>query len=111
MSLTVDSMKQKLDATPLITQLPLGCGRDFKGVIDLLSMDVLLWSSDPDDDGAEFRRVPLLGVSEAGEKDYGSLHSLPEKEGFFSGLLSKDDLKSALNYRKFLAEQVRLFHF
>ncbi len=99
-------MKEKLNATPLVTQLPLGCGRDFKGVIDLLPMDILLWSSDSSDDGAEFQRVPLLGLLEEGKKDYRSLHQLLGKEIDFGGLLSKDNIREAVDYRKDLAEQV-----
>jgi len=99
-------MKEKLDACPLVTQLPLGQGREFRGILDLLSMDILLWSGDQSDDGAEFRRVPLLGVSGAGLKDYGSVHNLLRREAEFSGLLSTEDLKAAIDHRQVLAEQV-----
>ena len=99
-------MKEKLDALPLVTQLPLGQGRELRGILDLLSMDILLWSSDHSNDGAEFRRVPLLGVSGTGLKDYGDIHGLLKREAEFSGLLSKEDLKAAIEHRKLLAEQV-----
>jgi len=42
----VDMMVTRLDAVPLVLQLPWGVEADFKGVIDLVSMKGLLWGSD-----------------------------------------------------------------
>jgi elongation factor G len=66
---TVSSMEKKLRATPLFMQLPLGQGRDFTGVLDLLTMDVLTWVEGGD--GRNFTRVPLITyTNEDGNKDY-----------------------------------------
>jgi elongation factor G len=40
---TVAMMKSKLNANPLILQLPMGMGDDFRGVIDLLRMQHISW--------------------------------------------------------------------
>jgi elongation factor G len=39
----VDMIKDRLDATVAITQLPIGAESDFRGVVDLLSMEALVW--------------------------------------------------------------------
>ena len=105
--MTVDSMKLKLDAVPLVTQLPLGHGRDFKGIIDLLSMDICMWNTD--EDGSTFSRIPLVKPGVGGVKDYTSVHSLLGSKMEFEDLpVSRDDIKCALDYRSSLAEQVRV---
>jgi len=40
---TVEMMKSRLNANPLILQLPVGTGDDFRGVIDLLRMQQIRW--------------------------------------------------------------------
>lgn len=42
----VDSMVDRLGATPLPLQIPLGSESDFKGVIDLIAMQALIWSDE-----------------------------------------------------------------
>ncbi len=42
----VDEIKDKLDARPLVIQLPIGLGPDFKGVIDLISMRAYVYEKD-----------------------------------------------------------------
>ena len=96
---TVESMRNKLQATPLVLQLPLGEGRGFSGVVDLLSMDVLLWEAGRD--GSQFTRIPLV----EGEDDFSSLSTLVQKS---EGLpLNQATLEEALRMRYQLAEQVR----
>ncbi len=41
LSITIDSLKERLDAHPLIIQLPIGAENDFSGVVDLIEMQVL----------------------------------------------------------------------
>ncbi len=43
---TVDMMKERLHANPLITQLPLGSEDDFTGIIDLIRMQQVVWGKD-----------------------------------------------------------------
>ena len=84
LSHTVQSMEARLRATPLVTQLPLGEGREFCGVIDLITMEALTWERGTD--GATFSRVPLQ-----------------------KGAVSEVTLKEAMQARYHLAEQVHTF--
>ena len=42
----VDMIVTRLDATPLVLQLPIGAEADFTGVIDLVGMKALVWSAE-----------------------------------------------------------------
>ena len=42
----VDMIVSRLNATPLVVQLPLGSEADFRGVIDLISQQALVWSEE-----------------------------------------------------------------
>ncbi|MEV6315940.1 elongation factor G [Streptomyces sp. NPDC051776] len=42
----VDMIVDRLGATPLVMQLPIGAEADFKGVVDLVSMKALVWSAE-----------------------------------------------------------------
>nr|WP_022871713.1 elongation factor G [Nesterenkonia alba] len=60
---TVDTIKSRLGAKPLVMQLPIGAENDFVGVVDLLSMKALVWPGDAKGDvtmGAEYetREIP-----------------------------------------------------
>ncbi|WP_318778944.1 elongation factor G [Nesterenkonia natronophila] len=60
---TVDTIKSRLGATPLVMQLPIGSESDFIGVVDLLQMKALVWPGDAKGDvtmGAEYevREIP-----------------------------------------------------
>ncbi len=43
---TVQTIKDRLGATPLVLQLPIGAESDFIGVVDLLQMKALVWEGD-----------------------------------------------------------------
>ena len=43
---TIDEMKEKLDAQPLVLQLPVGEGENFRGMIDLVRMKAILYEKD-----------------------------------------------------------------
>ncbi|MGM0453447.1 MAG: elongation factor G, partial [Thermodesulfobacteriota bacterium] len=43
---TIEMMKDRLNATPLVLQLPVGSEDSFRGVIDLIHMRQLIWDSD-----------------------------------------------------------------
>ena len=106
--LTTDSMRQKLGVTPLVLQLPLGQGKEFRGVVDLLSLDVLTWERGTD--GSKFTSVPLLPVdSKTGQGDFARAPSLLGDSWNGKGDLpvSRDEVKEALEQRSLLAEQVR----
>lgn len=43
---TIEMMKERLKANPLILQLPVGSEEEFAGVIDLINMKQILWDDD-----------------------------------------------------------------
>ncbi|XP_019785391.1 ribosome-releasing factor 2, mitochondrial isoform X2 [Tursiops truncatus] len=59
----VESIREKLKAKPLLLQLPIGEGKTFKGVVDVVSKEKLLWNPNSDD-GKDFERKPLLEMSD-----------------------------------------------
>ena len=54
---TVDSMRQKLNANPLILQLPVGIEDELSGVIDLIEMKRIVW--DDETLGANFDALDI----------------------------------------------------
>ncbi|MGI5206573.1 elongation factor G [Spirillospora sp. CA-108201] len=42
----VDMIENRLNATPLVLQLPIGAESDFKGVVDLVRMTALVWNEE-----------------------------------------------------------------
>ncbi|NKZ02530.1 elongation factor G [Actinomadura latina] len=42
----VDMIENRLNATPLVLQLPIGAEADFKGVVDLVTMKALVWNEE-----------------------------------------------------------------
>ena len=69
---TLDTIKERLGATPLVMQLPIGSESDFLGVVDLLSMKALVWPGDAKGDvtmGAayEIQEIPE-DLKEAAER-------------------------------------------
>nr|XP_033785179.1 ribosome-releasing factor 2, mitochondrial isoform X3 [Geotrypetes seraphini] len=60
LSYCIDSIKQKLKVTPLLLQLPIGEGKTFKGLVDLVTKEKLIWCPTSDmDDGRLFEKIPL----------------------------------------------------
>jgi len=76
---TVDMMRDRLNAKPLITQLPIGSEDDFAGVIDLIRMKQIVWE----------------------EEDLGATFEVAE--------ISSDFIDSAVKYRDKLLETVAEF--
>lgn len=59
----VESIREKLKAKPLLLQLPIGEAKTFKGVVDVVNKEKLLWNPNSDD-GKDFERKPLLEKSD-----------------------------------------------
>lgn len=61
LSFSLDSIRQKLKANPVLLQIPVGSGKNFSGVVDLLTNQKLIWNlkSLRDDDGRMFESKPL----------------------------------------------------
>ena len=54
---TVDMIKDRLGARPMILQLPRGTEENFKGVIDLMKMKAIVWEEETL--GAEYEEMPI----------------------------------------------------
>ena len=68
---TVDTIKDRLGAEPLVLQLPIGAENDFVGVIDLIHMRALVWPGDAKGDvtlGAKYevQEIPADLVEKVG---------------------------------------------
>src|ERR1700709_897856 len=76
----VDMMVDRLAATPLVIQLPWGVEGDFKGVIDLINMKGLLWTSEGKGDTYETVDVPADHLESARERREGLLEPAAEND-------------------------------
>jgi elongation factor G len=54
---TVEMIRDRLDALPAVTQLPIGSESEFQGVIDLLEQKALIWANDMGEEW-ETREIP-----------------------------------------------------
>ncbi|KAG6930286.1 G elongation factor mitochondrial 2 [Chelydra serpentina] len=56
----VDSIKQKLKTKPLLLQLPIGEAKTFKGLVDVVTKEQIIWNPASSlDDGKVFEQKPL----------------------------------------------------
>ena len=65
---TVEMMTERLGASPVLVQVPVGSAESFKGVIDLVDMEFLTW--DTDAMGLDVKRSPIPGDLESTALDY-----------------------------------------
>ncbi len=94
---TVDMMRARLGARPLILQLPLGIEDSFRGVIDLLKMQAIIYEEDTL--GATFRivDVPAESLEEAQEYRIRLIEELAElDEEVMEKYLGEEILPDAL---------------
>jgi len=65
----VDMIKDRLDATVAVIQLPIGSESELRGIIDLVAMEAKVWPADDDSEGAQYEVLPipddLLAAAEA----------------------------------------------
>ena len=54
---TIQQMKEKLNARPIVLQIPWGIESDYQGVIDILKMVAIKWEDDTL--GADFQEFPI----------------------------------------------------
>ena len=64
----VDMMRERLDANPLIIQIPIGTEDTFSGIIDLIQMKQIVW--DDDSLGASFDFEPISSDLMATAQEY-----------------------------------------
>jgi elongation factor G len=63
----VEMISDRLGATPLVIQLPWGVESDFRGVIDLVRMQAMLWPTDGKGDSYETVAIPAHHLEAARE--------------------------------------------
>lgn len=111
----VDQIKQRLGATPIPVQLPIGAEEEFQGVVDLVKMKAIHWDEsnrgttfeyrdiDPSmvDACEEWRSFMLEAAAEASEE-------LMEKY-LENGELTEEEIKQALRQRTIANEIVPVF--
>ena len=56
---SVQTIKDKLGAKPLVVQLPIGAENDFAGVVDLVRMKAYVWNDVSTDQGAHYDTVDI----------------------------------------------------
>lgn len=104
---TVETIKSRLGAKPLVLQLPIGAENDFVGVVDLLTMRALVWPGDSKGDvtmGAHYETedIPAELQEKAEEYRNALLETVAETsdellEKFFGGEeLTLDEIKGAI---------------
>jgi elongation factor G len=76
----VDMIENRLAATPLVVQLPWGVESDFKGVIDLINMNALLWQTEGKGDTFDVVSLPGDHVDAAREWRDRLLETLAEND-------------------------------
>jgi elongation factor G len=70
---TVDTIINRLGATPLVMQLPIGSESEFTGVVDLLSMKAFVWEGDAKGDvtmGANYETLEIPADLQAKAEEY-----------------------------------------
>ena len=65
---TVEMMTERLGASPILVQVPVGSAESFKGVIDLIDMEFLTW--DTDAMGLDVKKSPIPSDLEPTALDY-----------------------------------------
>ncbi len=99
---TVKEIEERLGANPAVMTLPIGHEQDFKGVIDLLSMQAMIWDKDPQGTEYSLVDIPHELKEEATEKRAGLVEKIAETDDavldkYLHGQeISVDELKKAL---------------
>jgi len=97
----IDQMRNKLGANPVALQMPIGSEDQFEGIIDLLEMKAVYWTSD---DGTSYQSVPIPNELKADAEEMRSqlLEKIAEvDEQFLEAYLDNNDL-SELEIRQAL---------
>jgi elongation factor G len=78
----VDSIRTRLNTTPLVLQIPIGAESTFTGVVDLIEMNARVWEGSGDDYGRVFHDVAIPDelVAQANEWRGHLLETLAEND-------------------------------
>ncbi|MBK8458045.1 MAG: elongation factor G [Phyllobacteriaceae bacterium] len=99
---SIDMVKKRLGAIPVVVQLPIGAESDFKGVVDLIEMNALVWRDEtlgaqwdvteiPDDLKAKAEEFREKMIEAAVDMDEGAM------ERYLEGVMpDNDELRSLI---------------
>jgi elongation factor G len=89
----IRTIRQRLNATPIIIQLPIGAESQFIGVVDLVGMRALTWRGETKvGEDYEVEAIPADLVDKAAEAREELIHTLAEVDDAFGELwLEKED--------------------
>jgi len=108
---TVEMIRDRLDALPAITQLPIGAESEFSGVIDLLEQKALVWANDMGEEW-ETREIPEHMAADAEDARHQLIDVVSNfddtiMEKYLSEeFITADDLRRALRTATLAAEVV-----
>ena len=98
----LDMIKDRLGATPLALQLPIGAEAEFKGIIDLLQMKAIVYTGDAADSPINIEEIPAELKDKAEEYHNQLIEAAVEQdekamEDFFEGKeISVETLKKCI---------------
>jgi elongation factor G len=94
---TVEMMRERLGARPLVVQLPVGNAESFCGVIDLLHMQALLYAEDTPGATFQITDIPAACVAQAHEYHLRLIEELAEcDEDILEKYLGEEPVPAAL---------------
>ncbi|KAG9353696.1 hypothetical protein JZ751_011818 [Albula glossodonta] len=63
---SIESIKEKLKANPVLLQIPIGSGKGFTGLVDLITNEQVMWSVKcSSEDGRVFQKTPMSSSNNA----------------------------------------------
>jgi elongation factor G len=109
---TVEMIRDRLDALPAVTQLPIGSESEFQGVVDLLERKALVWNDEEKGEEWEVLDIPEVMANDAED----ARHQLIDVVSNFDDIIMEkylaeefitaDDLRRALRTATLAAEVV-----
>uniref|UniRef100_A0A3B4AU62 Tr-type G domain-containing protein n=1 Tax=Periophthalmus magnuspinnatus TaxID=409849 RepID=A0A3B4AU62_9GOBI len=58
------AIREKMQTTPILIQIPVGCGKNFSGIVDLLTKQKLIWATKSNEDDGRCYKVQSLDQSD-----------------------------------------------
>ncbi|KAJ0057176.1 hypothetical protein NL108_002112, partial [Boleophthalmus pectinirostris] len=67
LDLCIESIREKMQTTPVLIQIPVGCGKSFSGIVDLLTNQKLIWTIKSNEDDGRCYKIQSLDQSDEPE--------------------------------------------
>jgi elongation factor G len=114
-SRVVEQIKQRLGASPIVVQLPIGAEETFSGVVDIIKMKAISWDEESKGMEFEYYDVPPALIAECEELRTKIIEAVAESsddlmEKYLDGkTFSEDEIKAAIRKRTISNEVVPVF--